>query len=206
MGKLLEELKKIWKNLVSFYVYKISRKEVFLIVVNEMNFKEFDDVKKSLKWKNFIILTMDDVKNWSDIFALKVINLRNNSDLIFWKDVLKNIKINKSDLRHSLEFELRNKLIQLREWFLSTWWDAKFLENILPVLNLLGEWILFLYDIDLSLNKFEIIWLVNKNLKLNSDFLNVLDKKIWSESVLDFIQKLNNYLLELLKKIDEFKN
>jgi len=207
MDRLIEDIKKIWRNLVSLYVYKTLNADIYIILIKTMDFKKFDDLKKILKWKKFIMLTLDDIENGADIFALKFLNIKNNSDLLFWKDILKNIKIKKSDLRQNIEYELRTKLIQLREWFLSTWWHSDFVKNIFPVMLPIWEWIVVLF--------WKKIWdgmaninTVDKVLWLNSTFLKVLFitdiKPSWSD-LSAFIQDFNSYLIDMVHKIDNHK-
>lgn len=204
MNKLLEDLKKLWRNLLSVYVYHTLDADVLVILIKTMDFKKFDDLKNILKWKKVIILTIDDIDDWSDIFALKFLNIKNNSSLTFGKDILKNVKIKKSDLRHNIEFELRTRLIQLREWFLSSWWNSDFVKNIFPVMLPIWEWIVVLYwkkvwDHIVNLNT------IDKNLWLDSSFLKVLlntnIKLSWSDLFV-FIQDFNNYLLDMVEKIN----
>jgi hypothetical protein len=69
--------------------------------------------------EHFIILTEDDIKEGKDVFCLKLLHIKNHSELFYGKDILKTTTFTLSDLRSALELQIRNKIILLREGYLS---------------------------------------------------------------------------------------
>jgi hypothetical protein len=67
------------------------------------------------------------------------LHIKNHSELFYGNDILSNFTTNLSDLRSSLELEIRNKRIQLREEYLSQKHGRDFLKHILPGMKILRE-------------------------------------------------------------------
>lgn len=121
MENLAKRLKKLLgEQLISVYSYEQSV-GVFvpIIVVKTMNFVVMSKMKKDFEGKMFIVLTEDDIQRGQDVFALKYLHMMKHADLLLGEDVLLTLTIDKQNLRDNLEFELRSKLIQLRESYLS---------------------------------------------------------------------------------------
>jgi len=62
----------------------------------------------------------------------------NHSSLILGTDILKSITIKKADLLKTVELELRTKMVQLREDYLSGSFDV-FVKNILSFMEVIRE-------------------------------------------------------------------
>ena len=132
------------RNIVSVLEYQRYDKLITIFVVNKIDFKRLAQAEEILQKENFIILHEDDIKNGSDIFPLQFLSIKRNSKLISGTDYFSRLGIKKRDVRSKLEFELRNKLIYLREQYLQSLNKEKFLLLILPAFVVLMEGLLFL--------------------------------------------------------------
>jgi len=69
---------------------------------------------------------------------LRFLHMINHSSLILGTDILKSITIKKADLLKTVELELRTKMVQLREDYLSGSFDV-FVKNILSFMEVIRE-------------------------------------------------------------------
>lgn len=141
MEKLLDKLQSLLgDDLLAFYSYEqIDGLFVPVIVVEYMDFIKFAELKKDLQSKQFIILTQNDIQHGADTFALKYLHMMKHSDLLHGTDVFLDLMLESNDLRASLELEIRSKMIQLRESYLSFEGNKTFLGLIGPVLEMIWE-------------------------------------------------------------------
>jgi hypothetical protein len=117
-GKM-EKMKNILgKNLISILKYKTGDIENFLFVLKELNIDDLDLIKENFK-ENWVFLTEDTIKNGTDVFPLEFYNIKTCYELVYGKDIFKDISFKKEDIRRQLEFEFRSKLIHLRQEYIS---------------------------------------------------------------------------------------
>jgi len=196
-----------WDNLLALYNYEQSG-QIFLpvFVLDSVDFLRLADVKKDLVSEKFIIFTRDDIENWADSFALKFLHIKNHSQLISGEHVFDTVNIDKSYLRNNLELEVRNKLIQLREWYLSYEWNRAFLWQILSVMFVMWEGVLYLYDEVIVESQLDIMKKVESLLACNWDFFQDLYEwiKYTSDEVPGIIEKVNEYLIVFRNKIESY--
>lgn len=95
------------------------------------------------------MLTRDDVMQGQDVFAFKFLHMLKHAELLVGEDILLSVHIDKKHLRAGVEFELRSKLIQLREAYLSSG-SKDFLHQIFPVMIPLWEALLVLVDHEMA--------------------------------------------------------
>jgi hypothetical protein len=74
-----------------------------------------------------LIMTPDYIKTSLDVFPIEFINFRLIHSTVYGEDILKNLEINRMDLRHQCERDLKTKLIWLRQGYLSSMGDRKIL-------------------------------------------------------------------------------
>jgi hypothetical protein len=67
----------------------------------------------------------------ADVFPIELLDMQDNHQVLFGTDPLVDIQISKSNLRHQLEYELKSKLIVLREEYLATGGDNKIVQKLL---------------------------------------------------------------------------
>ena len=74
-----------------------------------------------------LIMTPDYIKTSLDVFPVEFLNFKLIHSTVFGEDILENIEINRMDLRHQCERELKAKLIWLRQGYISSQGDRKML-------------------------------------------------------------------------------
>jgi hypothetical protein len=192
------------EDMVTVYVYDTKQGKIPVFVVQKADFKLFEQHKSLFKGEKFIMLTENDIKNWHDVFSLRFLHMRNHSDLFFGKDILGNLSLQKSDLLKTLELELRTKMIQLREDYLSKS-PQQFVDEILYFMHVIWEWVLYLKDIE-KIKESELISTVDMHLKCDwKIFAHLYHTKVVSKDLLHTVQHINVYLQDLCDKIDIFK-
>ena len=203
--KKLQEIIAVLRDwLVSIYLYQKGADEIPVFVVKDVNFVLLDSIRPLFARERFIILTQDDISQGSDVFCLQLLSIKNHSDLFYGSDILSNFKIEKTDLRASLELDLRNKRVQLREGYLSQdkWKD--FLKHILLGMQIVREWALLLKSPDMKIPKdikellslFDIAWSCN-----SQNFYYLLDDKVEEWEIPALIHRIHVYLSDLCNKI-----
>lgn len=117
--KLVEIQKGLGKHLAAVYQYESPHGMIPIFVLDVVDFRVLYKVKGDFEKEKCIVLSKDDVKNGSDVFPLRFLHMKNHSRLFAGKDVLADIVLEKRDLLRNIELELRTKMIQLREDYLS---------------------------------------------------------------------------------------
>ena len=122
---------------------------------------------------------------------------------MFWVDVLGSIELQKSDLLKALELELRTKMIQLREDYLSKS-PEQFVEEILYFMHVIRDGVLYVKDIE-NIQESELIATVDKHFKSDwKIFAYLYHTKVTSKDLLHTVEHINVYLQDLCDKIDSF--
>ncbi len=194
--------------LLSIYLYHKGSVTLPVFVVQEVNFVLLDSIRDIFTRKNFIVLTQDDISQWNDVFCLKLLDIKNHSELFYGKDILWSFTFKTSDLRSSLELEIRNKRIQLREDYLSHHCGKDFLIHLLPGMKILWEGGLLLknpsiklpVDMKELLSLFDIAWSCNSQI-----FYYLLDEKVDVAKIPSIVHEVHEYLSVLCTKVNNFK-
>jgi len=207
--KKLQNIVSVLKDwLVSIYLYQKGDVQVPVFVVEEVNFVFLNTIRSFFAREKFIILTQDDINEGNDVFCLKLLHIKNHSELFYGNDILLHIKFIKSDLRSALELEIRNKRIQLREDYLSQDEWRSFLKHLLPGMQILREWALLLKSPDIKLPKdikellslFDVAWSCNSQI-----FYYLIDDNVEERKIPSLIHDVHQYLSDICTKIDGFK-
>lgn len=157
--------------------------------------------------EHFIILTEDDINEGKDVFCLKLLHIKNHSELFYGNDILSELNIDLSDLRTALELEIRNKTIQIREGYLSKNKGKDFLQDLLPGMQIIREAGLYLKhpglkipaDMKELLSLFDVAWSCNSH-----HFYYLIDGAMEERKIPSFIQDVHRYLSEVCTKINNF--
>lgn len=139
-----EGLKKIYgDDLISVILYGSGASREFLHKVSNLNVLVvlasvvLEDLKKSggLLKKFSVIsplyLNQDYILSSLDIFPIEFLDMRENYQVLYGKDVLKDIVVDTRNLRFQCEQELKVKLLGLRQAYLRAHKDAAALKGIL---------------------------------------------------------------------------
>lgn len=183
-------------NLIAIYEYGA----IPIFIFKNANFIKLEASKKYLEKELFIMLDKDDINNGSDIFALKFLHIKNHAKLILGTPIFEKLKIRKEDIRFTLEADLRNKLIQLRESYLSTPKKKNFLEEILPAMEPIREAAISLKNKKLPETLQEKQELVDKLYDCNWKVFYYTQ----TDKIAETIQGINVYLQTLCKIINNF--
>jgi len=134
LDKFVIDLKgNLGENLVSVILYGSAAKGGrvpehsdlnVLVVLGDATLAAIDSMEKTVlaARKNARIFPVfwgiNELKTSSDVFPMEFEDISRNNKVLFGADIFKDVAIDKKDLRHQIEFELRSKLLQLRgEWF-----------------------------------------------------------------------------------------
>ncbi len=191
------------KNLVSAVSYENERK--LLIVVSKIKFNELHEIKQIFKGFIPLILSEDEVKGGSDVFPLEFLNIKETGRLVFGKDYFKKYKVKKKDVRLQLEFELRSKLILLRERYLESKskQDLKaIIDSAISTILPLCRGLLYLKTTKLAKTEAEIIEKVCAKYKVNCEVVQNLYKGVL-DNYDSLISGLIDFLSEFCEKVDK---
>lgn len=206
--KKLQNIVGVLKNwLISIYLYQKGNITIPVFILEEVNFVFLDSIRPFFSREQFIILTQDDINQWNDVFCLKLLHIKNHSELFYGNDMLSNIQSNSSDLRSALELEIRNKRIQLREEYLSQDNGRDFLKHLLPGMQILREWALLLKSPDVILPKdmkellsfFDVAWSCNSQI-----FYYLMEDRVEERKIPSLVHDVHTYLLDVCTKINDF--
>lgn len=116
--------------------FDIKRSDVnSIFVLKEMDLKFLELIaplgKKYGKHKVAAPLTMTPnyIKTSLDVFPIEFLNFKLIHETVFGIDILNDIEINMTDLRHQCEREIKSKLIWLRQGYISSQGDRKLLSE-----------------------------------------------------------------------------
>lgn len=208
--KKLHNIVSVLKDwLVSIYLYQKGIETIPVFIVKEVDFIFLDSIRDFFVREKFILLTQDDIREGNDVFCLKLLHIRNHSELFHGADILSTISFLIPHLRSALELEIRNKRIQLREEYLSQHKWRVFLRQLLPGMQILREWALYLKYPDITLPKdskellslFDVAWSCN-----SQHFYYLIDDKVEERNIPSLIQNVHHYLSELCIKINSYPN
>jgi len=76
-----------------------------------------------------LIMTPDYIQSSLDVFPIEFLNFSLIHSVVFGDDIFGNIQIDRMDLRHQCERELKAKLIWLRQGYISSMGDRKMLSE-----------------------------------------------------------------------------
>ena len=149
LDEITSDYKKLFgENLISIILYGSAARGEYVKKKSDINFlivlKEdgldllVDSLQTVKKWRKKAVsiplfLTEEYIKSSLDSFPIEFFNIKQNYKVIFGKDILKDISINKKELRLRLEREIKGKLIHLREAFFESADDKRKLAVLFSV-------------------------------------------------------------------------
>jgi len=194
----------------------------FLIVLNDNGMEHLNDsIDLVAKWEKRrvpvpLFLSEDYIKSSLDAFPLEFFNIRLAYSVAYGKDVLKDLNIEKGNLRLQCERELKAKLLLLRRSFLQANGEVRLLTGLvkqsfsafISIFNAL----LYLKGNEIPGEYLNIIKEMSENYDINRDLFQDLSqiKKEEKKFTKDEIKKIVwEYILEikgLSKKVDQMVN
>ncbi|MFQ5964921.1 MAG: nucleotidyltransferase domain-containing protein [Candidatus Scalinduaceae bacterium] len=192
-----------------------------LIVLKEKNLDIFDFIapigkkygKKKIRAP--IIMTNDYIRSSLEVFPIQFLNIKIINKLIYGEDVLKDITIDKSDLRLVCERELKGWIQNLGQAYIKSLGNDRiirelfksFLSSYIPIFRA----ILFLHDRELPQERNIVLDELEKAMKIRVDVFRELVniktgkyKPTHGDLTRDF-RDLYNTLDDIANKIDKFE-
>lgn len=187
----------------------------FLIVLSQNGIDNLDKALDFMpKWRKRnvavpLFLTRAYIDSALDTFPIEFLNMKSYYKLVFGEDVLKDLEINKNDLRLQVERELRGKLIYLREGFLSTGHDRDLLKEMLsssvPAFTSIFEGLLYLKDEKAPGSKVQVFERIAEIFELeNTVFTQLLNIKNsqWKGSKIQLQEITMEYIGQIKKLVE----
>lgn len=144
LGNVTESLKDIYREeLVSLVIYGSAASGEFVERHSNLNLLAvlkntgLETIKKSsrlarkFRMANLVFLTEEYIAGSTDIFPIEFLDMRENYFVLYGKDVLKEIQIDPRNLRFQCEYELKSKLLRLRQAYLMLHNNKTALKNLL---------------------------------------------------------------------------
>ncbi|MFH1653277.1 MAG: hypothetical protein ABIE74_04385 [Pseudomonadota bacterium] len=108
-----------------------------ILILNDTNLKKISPasslIEKWCKGKNPppLIFDSNHINTSLDVFPLEFLDIKRRHETLYGEDPFKDIAIDRKNLRHQCESELKGKLIHLRSFYATHSKSSKELENIL---------------------------------------------------------------------------
>lgn len=94
-----------------------------MVVLKEFSLKNLSAIEKIVRRAerkanlSAVFWTEEELKRSADVFPIEFLDIQENHKILSGKDVFWEISVDRKNLRHQIEFELRSKLLRLRsEW------------------------------------------------------------------------------------------
>jgi len=208
---LINECKeKLKDNLVSIIKFGTEGEpNNILIVTKQLKFDDLNKLKPiilkfSKKSKVVpILFTESGLKDSNDVFPLEILDMIYPHELLHGIDVLNSVELDKTHVRRQIEFELRSKLIHLRENYIGIKnpKDLKLLlKSAVPTLMPLIYGLLFMKDIKPPSDLYSLYSSVEKSYsvdmgifrKIREDTIKKQDLETFVKELIDLLEKLIN--------------
>ncbi len=162
-----------------------------------------------------LIMTPDYINRSREVFPVEFLEMKLIHQLVYGDDVLKDIKIEKADIRLQCERELKGKHQHLCQGYIKAMGDKRTFTDLL-VGSLSGYFplfrgILFLYDHEIPKEKGDVLHALNECCDVDMNvFRNIMDIRSHNfyppfEALKEVFKNLYHVLDAITKKVDEFK-
>lgn len=147
IDKFVQELKQsLTDNLVSVVLYGSAVKGELIqkqsdvnvmIMMKKVVLADISSVEKLIhKTQNKLRLnpvfwTIDEIRCSIDVFPIEFMDILSNHKILYGENMFNNISVDTKNLRHQVEFELRTKLLRLRNEWLSVAGNKALMFNFL---------------------------------------------------------------------------
>ncbi len=189
-----------------------------LFVLKKLDFEVLENIKplaiKHTKKTKVVPLffTEEELSDGADVFPLEFLDIKQPHEVLHGEDLVDKIKFDKKHVRRQLEFELRSKLIHLREnyiWIKEPKELKELLKRAIPSTMPLFYGLLFLKDIEAPTELDPLFRLIADSYKVDVGVLREIKKlkdvKVKDEELKKYIKDLMNFLAELGEIVDEMK-
>lgn len=213
--QLINECKKILEeNLVSIIKFGTEGEpNNILIVTKKLGFSDLEKIKPIiLKYSKRtkvvpILFTEPGLMESSDVFPLELLDMKHPHEVLFGDDTIEKVSLDKKHVRRQLEYELRSKLIHLRENYI---WIKKpkelkaLLKSTIPTLMPLFYGLLYLKNQKPSTNLDSLFNQVEKAYKVDMNLFRAIRRdKIKDEKLSLIVKDLIILLEKLISTVDK---
>ncbi|MBN1824549.1 MAG: hypothetical protein JW803_09550 [Endomicrobiales bacterium] len=97
-----------------------------LVVLDSIKFDDLKSMNKAMvAWiaggnQPPLLFTSERLKNSADVFPIEFLDIKSNHRILFGEDPFTDLQIHDKHLRHECEFELKGKLLKLRQGYMLT--------------------------------------------------------------------------------------
>ena len=162
-----------------------------------------------------LIITRDYINRSLEVFPLEFLEMKLIHQLVYGDDVLKDIKIEKADVRLQCERELKGKLQHLCQGYIKAMGNKMTLTDLF-VGSLSGYFplfrgILFLYNHEIPKEKGDVLHAINEccgvDMKVYRNLLDIRSRNFYPpiEALKETFKNLYRVLDTITKKVDEFR-
>ncbi|PKP52412.1 MAG: hypothetical protein CVT90_02655 [Candidatus Altiarchaeales archaeon HGW-Altiarchaeales-3] len=197
------ELAKSLKNELGDILVSVIRYErsEYLVVAENLNFHTLKIIKKLMQEQNIsfpLFLKRCGVLKACDVFPMEFLNMKVDYEIIYGEDILKNLSFKKEHVARELEFELRTKLITLRQAYLNakTAEEMKTLiKRAIPTMRPVCAGLLFVSGREIPGTTEQIL---SADYGIDMQILNKINREEIKENEFEYIIKR---LIEMLEKL-----
>jgi hypothetical protein len=187
-----------------------------LFVVEKLDFHTLEHIKELViahRKKTRIVplfFTREELMDGSDVFPLEFLDIKQPHEVLYGDDLVEKIRFDKKHVRRQLEFELRSKLIHLREnyvWIKKDRELRQLLQSAMPSLMPLFYGLLYLKDVKAPTELEPLFKLITKYYKVDVSILRRIRnmKRVKDEELERCAEELMQFLAELGEIVDEIK-
>jgi hypothetical protein len=186
-----------------------------LFILGTLDYSILEKIKPAVlkcSKKNKIVplfFTKEELDDASDVFPLEFLDIKHPHDVLFGEDLIEEVKFDKKQVRRQLEYELRSKLIHLREnyVFIKKPKEIKeLLKMAIPSTMPLFYGLLFLKDVSPPTELDELFKVVAEKYKIDVGVLKKIKNLDGDTSGLeDNVRDLMVFLDKLIHVVDQMK-
>ncbi len=162
-----------------------------------------------------LIMTRDYINRSLDVFPLEFLEMKLIHQLVYGEDALKNIHIEKADVRLQCERELKGKLQHICQGYIKAMGNRAALTDLF-IGSLSGYFpilrgMLFLYDQQVPRERSEVLFALEKHFDLNLNVYKKLLELRFKDThppidvLREIFENLYHVLDIIIKKVDEFE-
>ena len=195
---LVKDLKDIYgENLLSVILYgqntdseqsKSKSAQNIIVIFNKLEASDIKNaivaIKKWIKGKNAlpVIMSESEWQSSADVYPIEYIEIKNNYEILYGKNVVAPMSVSKYDLRLQCEYEIKNLLVRIRQIYLGNSDNSKFmvksLEELSSKLIRISKSALHLFDITAPDEYSEVIQKMTEKTKFDGEiFVEILSAK-----------------------------
>lgn len=121
-------------NCIAHYRYPKFHTIGNVFIVSSFDFTQKEIIQKAVQGMSYSFINEEEVKTGADVFPLHFFLIKYLGNCVWGTDILSTLTIHNTHLRTALEYELKNKSIQLRGDFIC-YPIEQIITNILPTLS-----------------------------------------------------------------------